>query len=224
MPEFLLYTGGQKPCVVCKCDYKDTATRDALKGVGVWNAAMKVWTISGDKYERLKGKFLDLPDSYLQLESFDYKKQDKSELAERPVTVTGTWHAIEGGVVYQQREKLKELGCIYSSATKSWLVPTTIYDDVMRTVLGFTDHVDGDTNYPKTIKKTVKKSPVAKKPVSDDDEEPRLVKTKKPVKKVSPEPEPEPDSEEEKPRPRLVKPKKAPEPMPRRRERLAIDQ
>jgi hypothetical protein len=210
-PEFLLYTGGQKPCVVCKCNYKDTATRDALKGVGVWNAAMKVWTISGDKYERLKGKFLDLPDSYLQLESFDYKKQDKSELAERPVTVTGTWHAVEGGVVYQQREKLKELGCIYSSATKSWLVPNTIYDDVMRTVLGFEDHVDGDTNYPKTVKKPVKKSPPIKpkKPEPESSEEetprPRLVKPKKPVKKASPEPE----SEEETPRPRLVKPKKA---------------
>lgn len=209
-PEFLLYTGGQKPCVVCKCNYKDTATRDALKGVGIWNAAMKVWTISGDKYERLKGKFLDLPDSYLQLEPFDYKKQDKSELAERPVTVTGTWHAVEGGVVYQQREKLKELGCIYSSATKSWLVPNTIYDDVMRTVLGFEDHVDGDTNYPKTVKKPVKKSPIKpKKPEPESSEEetprPRLVKPKKPVKKVSPEPE----SEEETLRPRLVRSKKA---------------
>jgi len=205
MPEFLLYTGGQRPCVVCRCDYKDTATRDALKGVGVWNAAMKVWTVSGDKYELLKSKFLDLPTSYLQLESFDYKKQDKTELADRPVTVTGTWYAVEGGAVYQQREKLKELGCIFSSATKSWLVPSTIYDTVMRTVLGFKDHEDGDVNYPKKTVKKTKKSPVVDNE-SEEEKPSRLVKKKAPAKSKSPVSDDE--EPEEEPRPRLIKPKK----------------
>lgn len=196
-PEFGLYTGGQKPAITCKCDYEDRASRESLKGLGIWNAAMKVWLVSGDRYEILKTRFLDLPDSYLQLPHHDYKKQDKEELSSRPVTVTGVWYSIAGGAVYTEREKLKEMGCIFSGTTKSWLVPSGIYDVVMRSVLGVSDHTDGDIEYPKKSKteKVEKKS-----------------KTEKKSKKVEPEKvEPaSPDAEEpeERPRVRLMKSKK----------------
>lgn len=196
-PEFGLYTGGQKPAITCKCDYEDRASRESLKGLGIWNAAMKVWLISGDRYETLKTRFLDLPDSYLQLPHHDYKKQDKDELSSRPVTVTGVWYSIAGGAVYTEREKLKEMGCIFSGTTKSWLVPSGIYDVVMRSVLGVSDHTDGDIEYPKKSKpEKSKKEPETVEKKSKKEKE----KEKEPVS-TSPE-------EEERPRVRLMKSKK----------------